>query len=179
MSALVIGIGNSLAGDDGMGIRAIAQLRKTVSDQRVCFVESERAGLDLLDLLEGHPTALIIDAAWTGKKPPGTISSFSIRRPFAVETLPSLHTIGLCTVLVFGTTMGINLPEEVTVYTVEARDIETFHEGCTPEVEAAIQDLTDMIVTELQRILPDFAPTAVDSHEVKQPILDTTSMEFV
>ena len=179
MRALVIGIGNPLAGDDGVGIRAIAQLRKTISDERIFLVESERGGLDLLDLLEGHPTAIVIDAALTGTKPPGTISSFNIRRPFVVETLPSLHTIGLCTVLAFGTTMGITLPEEVTVYTVEARDIETFHEGCTPEVEGAIQDLTDMLVRELRKILPDLSTSRVKPQDLKQPIPDTTSMEFV
>jgi hydrogenase maturation protease len=179
MRVLVIGIGNPIAGDDGVGIRAIAQLRKTISDERISLVESERGGLDLLDLLEGYSRALIIDAAWTGTKPPGTISSFSICRPFAVETLPSLHTIGLCTVLAFGTTMGINLPKEVTVYTVEARDIETFHEGCTPDVEGAIQDLTDMLVRELRRILSDVSSARVERHDAKQPILDTISMEFV
>jgi hypothetical protein len=75
--------------------------------------------------------------------------------------------------------MGIALPEEVTVYTVEARDIETFHEGCTPEIEAAIPELTDMLVKELQSMFSDLSQTNVDSHKVKQPILDTTPMEFV
>ena len=178
MRTLVIGIGNPLASDDGVGIRAIARLRQMISDERISLVESERGGLDLLDLLEGHPTAHIIDAALTGTKPPGTISSFSIRRPFAVEPLPSLHTIGLRTVLAFGTTMGIRLPEEVTVYTVEARDIETFHDGCTPEVEAAIQDLADLLVLELQGILPGLSGVRVKSREVKQPLSDTTSMEL-
>jgi hydrogenase maturation protease len=179
MRVIVIGVGNTIATDDGVGIHAVEQLRGVISDERVCFAHCERGGLDLLDLLEGHPTAFIIDAAWTGTKPAGTISSFNIHRPFVVETLPSLHTIGLCTVLAFGTTIGINLPDEVTVYTVEARDIETFHEGCTPEVEAAIPGLTHMLVMQLQKILNGSAPTVVDSNEMKQPIPDTTSMEFV
>jgi hydrogenase maturation protease len=179
MRALVIGIGNPLAGDDGVGIRAIAQLRKAISDERISLVESERGGLDLLDLLEGHRVALVIDAALTGTKPPGTISSFRIRKPIAVEPLPSLHTIGFRTVLAFGTTMGMNLPEEVTVYTVEARDIETFHEGCTPEVEGAIQNLTNILVRELRKSLPDLSTARVKPQDVKEPILDTTSKEFV
>jgi hydrogenase maturation protease len=179
MMALVIGIGNPIAGDDGVGIRAVAQLRKTISDERVCIVESERGGLDLLDLLEGHSTAFIIDAALTRAKPPGTISSFGIHRPFVVEPLPSLHTIGLRTVLAFGTAMGIQLPDEVTVYTVEARDIETFREGCTPEVEDAIHDLTDMLLHELRSSLPDLSIATVEPRLVKQPVLDTISMECV
>lgn len=179
MGITVIGIGNELATDDGAGIRVVRQLRNVISDVRVCYAESERGGLDLLDLLEGHATALIIDAARTGTKASGTISSFNIRRPFVVESLPSLHTIGLCTVLAFGAAMGITLPQEVTVYTIEATDIETFHNGCTSAVEAAIQDLTDTLVLELRKILPDLSPAGVKPPDLKQPILDTTSMEFV
>lgn len=179
MKVTVIGIGNTLATDDGVGIRAVEQLQGVVSDERVCFAQSERGGLDLLDLLEGYSRAFVIDAALTGTKLPGTISSFKIRMPFVAEPLPSLHTIGLRTVLAFGTAIGINLPEEVTVYTVEARDIETLHEGCTREVEAAIQDLADMLAGELQKTVPGFLPATVQLHEVTRPILDTTTMEFV
>jgi hydrogenase maturation protease len=179
MQVTIIGIGNTLATDDGVGIRAIEHLRNVVSDERVCFTQSERGGLDLLDLLEGHSRAFIIDAAWTHAKPPGTITVFNIRKPFVVETLPSLHSIGLRTVLAFGATVGTILPGEVTVYTVEAKDIETFHEGCTPEVEEAIQAVTGMVVMELQKMLPGFSPTAVDSLEGEQPLRDTTSMECV
>ncbi|HCV42673.1 MAG TPA: hypothetical protein DGH68_04250 [Bacteroidetes bacterium] len=179
MKITVIGIGNTLATDDGVGIRAVEQLRSVVTDERVFIAQSERGGLDLLDLLEGYSSAVIIDAALTETKPPGTISSFSIQKPFTAESLPSLHTIGLGTVLAFGTAMGIRLPEKVTVYTVEAKDIETFHEACTPEVEAAARDLANMLVIELQRMLADSSATTVDSYEVKQPILDGISMESV
>ena len=147
MRAVVIGIGNPIASDDGVGIRAVKDFQKTFADERVTCVECERGGLELLDLIRGYDAAVIVDAAKTEASPPGAVTTLVARQPFAPGSHRSLHTMELDSVLAFGSLMGMQLPDEVTVLAVEAADIETFHEGCTPEVESAIPD----VVTRLQR----------------------------
>src|SRR5512143_3793072 len=98
----VIGIGNPLAGDDGVGIEVVNLLQKALRDKRVPCLPSERGGLDRLDLLAGYYDVIIVDAAKTGANPPGTVSKVSFQRPFPSTGSLSLHTIELQALLGFG-----------------------------------------------------------------------------
>jgi hydrogenase maturation protease len=155
MRITVVGVGNTLAADDGVGIHAVGELRRAIPDARVCFWESERGGLDLLDRLTGSETGILIDAARMGTEPPGSISVLTFRKPYTPGTASSLHTIGLDAVLAFGETMGMNLPDEVTVYAVAVSEIETFRESLSVEVEAALPHVIRSIRDHLLAIIPD------------------------
>jgi hydrogenase maturation protease len=151
----VIGIGNTLVSDDGVGILSLQLFAKTVADDRLTLVESERGGMDLLDILEGFDAAVLIDAAQTGLRGPGEVDVFSLQAPFTPGACSSLHTINLRALLAFGEVAGMALPRGVTVVSVEAKDIETFHEGCTQEVARALPEVVERLGEELRRFLPD------------------------
>jgi hydrogenase maturation protease len=151
----IIGVGNSYASDDGAGIRALRLFRELVQDARVDLKECERGGMDLLDCLEGLDSAFVLDAALTGVVPPGEIQAHTIPAPFTTGACPSLHTLNLRGLLAFGEATGMSLPRDVTVLSVEAEDIETFREGCTPNVERVLPEVVERLMKEVRRILPD------------------------
>ncbi len=151
----VIAVGNIFASDDGVGIQVIRRFGALVSDERLSLGESERGGLDLLDRLEGLASALIVDAGFRGQTRAGEVTSFTYSAPFAPGVCASLHTADLPDLLAFGEAAGMALPEVVTVLSVEAADIETFHEGCTPVVEGAFAGVVDRLVEEVRHLLPD------------------------
>ncbi|MBI5474292.1 MAG: hydrogenase maturation protease [Ignavibacteriae bacterium] len=177
MNIVVIGVGNSIATDDGAGIRVAQRLRETISDRRLTIVESERGGLELLNFLEGSSKAYIIDAAWTKSAPPGTITLIRTRSPYAVEPLPSIHTIGLRTVLSFGQSIGMSLPDEVIVFTIEAKEIERFSEECTPEIEAATRRVSTLLASELQQMFDANASQEIGTN--RDFIVNTLSVEHI
>jgi hydrogenase maturation protease len=149
----VIGIGNSLASDDGVGIEIVRELGRELRDERVAFMECERGGLDLLDMLTGFDLAMIVDAAKTGVHPPGHVAVVSLCRPYASSGFRSLHTIDLHSTMAFGATMGMQLPDEVRVIAVEAADTETFREECTAEVRSAIPHIVKGLKEEIRHYL--------------------------
>lgn len=149
----IIGIGNPLAGDDGVGIESVRLLQNILSDERVQCMTCERGGLDLLDMMTGRESVLIVDASRTGHCPPGTVTVMTVRRPFPSTGTLSLHTIDLQALLGFGTMIGMQLPDEVTVYAIETTDTDTFREGCTPDVRLAIAEVIRGITGHLQQIL--------------------------
>lgn len=165
MRVAVLGIGNLLAADDGVGIRSLREFQSCIDDQRIACFECERGGLDLLDKLEGFERSIIIDAARTGNHPYGRVFEFMLRKPFASDNLPSLHTIGLGAALAFGEVAGMKLPQEVTVYCIEAADIETFGAGCTPIVEAAIPIVVARMRSQVSRLVPGIRFTTPISSE--------------
>jgi hydrogenase maturation protease len=96
---LVIGLGNLLLRDDGVGVHAIRRLREA-PHPRILLAEVGTAVLDSLHLLEWADKILAIDAMAAGGKP-GTVYSFGVP-DVADRGLPtSLHELGLLSALRF------------------------------------------------------------------------------
>ncbi len=154
MKVAVIGIGNCSVADDGAGIFAVRELSRMLNDERVSVMESERGGLELLDLLPGYDRAIIVDAARTGLYPPGNLVTFTLTDHSTPHTTFSLHTIDLGEVLALGSAVGLAIPPFVTLVGVEARDTQTFGAPCTPAVKAALPHATELLAQMLQGLLP-------------------------
>ncbi|GAH17016.1 unnamed protein product [marine sediment metagenome] len=62
MKTLILGLGNPILSDDGVGFCVAGELRGRLSQQEVTVMETSMTGLSLLDLLAGYDRAIIIDA---------------------------------------------------------------------------------------------------------------------
>ena len=151
MKTIVLGLGNTVLRDDGIGIFVARELRK-ILPPLVAVVEAELAGFDLLGLLEGYDRAVIIDAIQLNDVEPGTV--FRIL-PDDIKTTPrlaSFHDIDLVTAIALGKRMGLTMPFETVIYAVQALDTVTLEEGCTEQVERIIPLLAREIAGELEEI---------------------------
>jgi len=149
MKTLVLGLGNPILRDDGVGCRVIQALEGRLKGESVALVESSAAGLSLLDLLVGYHKAIIVDAVQTQGGRVGEIYRLA-PQDFAPPYLPaSVHRIDLFPALELGRRVGLAMPQEVVVLAVEAADVTTFSEECTPEVKRAIPRLAEMVIKEI------------------------------
>lgn len=91
---LVLGIGNYLMGDEGVGVHAIHRLAQTELPGYVDIIDGATGSFDLMPLLAKYPVAVFIDATIDGQ-PPGTIDI--IYPEFAADfpTILSAHDVGL------------------------------------------------------------------------------------
>jgi hydrogenase maturation protease len=127
---LLLALGNTLMGDDGVALLAARALRRRYRED-VEINESPVAGFALLDLLAGYDRALIIDASTTGGASPGTVREFT-REDFTADASSSPHYAGLPDVLALGGKLGIPLPGEIRILGMEIEDTGTIHEGLGP-----------------------------------------------
>jgi hydrogenase maturation protease len=134
---LVLCLGNDILRDDGVGW-AIADVLEGMSPQPAIAVKrSALSGFYLLDELTGWDRVIVVDAVRTGQHPPGTVLSFPFEA-LGTEAGPSPHAVGLPTVIRLGRQSGVPLPTWIHVVAVEVDDMESFVEGLTPAVEAAV-----------------------------------------
>ena len=154
----IIGLGNELLSDDGLGIRVVRSLRARLRDDRVAFEELSVGGLQLLDYVVGCRQCIIVDAIITGSHPPGTLYRFVQKADRDLVRLTSSHQIDLSQVLALAKLMGADLPEKLTVYGIEAEDVITFRDGCTDHVARAIPRLVDVICLDVEECIA--APSA-------------------
>ena len=145
MNTIVIGLGNTVLSDDGVGVFAARRLRSRL-DSSIDVIEAELAGLDLMEMMKDHDRAVIIDAIKLDGEEPGTV--FKLRHDDLKITprLASCHDIDLGTAIALGRRLGFHMPDEVIIYAVQAEDSLTLHEGCLQKVESVIPALVDEIV---------------------------------
>ena len=149
MKILVLGIGNLILSDDGVGIKVAHDVANLLNNPQVTVAETSGAGLSLLDSIVGYDKVIIIDAIQTKKGQAGQIyrmkpEDFSFAKHFS-----SPHQINLVTALELGKMLHLTMPQEITILAVEAKDITSFSEKCTPEVEQAIPEVVKMVLEEL------------------------------
>ena len=118
---LVIGVGNTLRGDDGVGVRVAQALAERLLPQDVTVLDGGTAGLDLIFHLEGADRVILIDAANMGR-PPGEAKVFETDRLAVVEDVgfSSTHGFGIAEVLALGRSVGID--PHVTVVGIQPED---------------------------------------------------------
>jgi hydrogenase maturation protease len=148
---LILGMGNSLLSDDGVGLCVAAELKNRLNQSDITVMETSVAGLSLLDLLVGYDRVIIIDAIQTVGGKAGQIYRLD---PGAFDTAlhtASAHGIDFTTAIKFGKKLDLPLPREIVIFAIEASDVSTFSEKCTPEVTQAIPTCVEIILQELRK----------------------------
>lgn len=144
----VIGIGNLLMGDDGLGVVAIEKLRGQNLPSGIELIDGGCGGVTLLQILTECGRAIIIDAADFGKAP-GSILRLPAEKIIGFENSSeqvSLHQTGLAEVLTLAQKLD-QLPE-VTLFLVQPQSVARCLELSIP-VQKALPRLLAMVRKEL------------------------------
>ena len=147
---LVLGIGNTLLGDDGVGIYVARKMRETCSQEgQIEIAEANVGGIALLDLFSGYTKVVIIDAIITKKGRPGTLYKLSLEDLGTVVEPYMLHAIDLRTAVELGRMLGYHIPEDITLYAIEIRNNTIFTEGLSDDLEAVVPSVIKEITSDL------------------------------
>jgi len=150
MKTLVLGMGNPILSDDGAGLRVVQEIGRKVDDSQITVRETSEAGLSLLDSIIGYDKVIIIDAIQTKEGKAGQIYRMGLQDFSSAKHFSSPHQINLATALELGKMLDLAMPQEITIFAVEAKDVSNFSERCTPEVERAIPEAVKMVLEELK-----------------------------
>jgi hydrogenase maturation protease len=153
MKILILGLGNPLVTDDSVGLRVVEELKPLLTDRTDVEVSEDYwGGLRLMERMIGFDRAIVIDAILTGD-PPGTIHLLT---PDGISTQrsASAHDVNLPTALEFGRQAEMHLPENrhIRLVGIEAEDILSFGEKCTPAVQAAIPRAVEAVLLALDSL---------------------------
>lgn len=146
---LVLGLGNPLMGDDGVGVAAVERLREEWElPDDVELVDGGTWGMNLLPLIEAAERVILMDAIRTGAAP-GTLTVLERRelpRYFALKLSP--HQIDLREVLALAELRGA-LPDELVAIGIEPQRIE-MDVTLSPVVRAGVHKVVDLVVDRLE-----------------------------
>jgi len=146
---LVIGIGNSLRGDDAAGPQTLRRLAGTTLPEGVSLRECSGEPASLLAAWEGADTLILVDASESGEAP-GTVTRYDVSE----TALPSgrfrhsTHVLGLAEAIELSRALG-TLPPRAIVFAIEGGSYghgETMGETVAAGVETAAREIFDELI---------------------------------
>jgi hydrogenase maturation protease len=146
---LVVGLGNPIRGDDGVGCRVADAVREVVSPTDGVEVDSLAVGgLRLMERLIGYDRVVVIDAVATESMPMGGVRALPLEA-FGEASgghVISGHDTSLGTAIALARRLGADLPREITIVGIEASPDFTFSETLSATMERAVPRAVELVL---------------------------------
>lgn len=144
----VLGVGNFLYSDDGVGVRVVERLEAEYDfSDDVIIVDGGVLGINLLGVISTAGRLIVVDTV-LNKGTPGDLHRLTHDQiPNRILAKNSLHQVDLIEALTLCSTLD-HTPE-TTIIGIEPKDLDTLSENLTPTVEARLPDLISMVLHEI------------------------------
>lgn len=146
---LILGIGNLLMGDEGVGVHLAQRLAGRELPAGVDVLDGGTGGFHLSSYFEDYPCLIMVDATLDGR-PTGSIRRLEPRFSSDFPRAMSTHDIGLRD-LVEGLHIMGRLPK-IHLFIVSVSELQNMHIGLSPEVEAVMPELERQVVELAERL---------------------------
>ena len=153
MKTIVVGIGNPILGDDGVGIYIVRNLqKKNFYHNDVCFEEAQTGGMNLLDIIRGYEKAILIDAVSLPGLNQGQIKKFKVED---LQTIHSQnpHDVSFPEALLLANTLGdVEIPKDITIIGVNLKRIPIeFSDSLSNEIKTCIPQAVAFVQKEITK----------------------------
>jgi hydrogenase maturation protease len=161
MVTLVVGLGNPMLTDDGVGVlvaRAVELALPTRVESQVEVVEASVGGLRLMEMMVGYDRVILVDALMGCGEAPGallrwTLADMGTMAP--TQHMASAHDATLPTALEAGRRLGLQVPNDVIVFAIAAQNVVEFGGQPTAAVMAAVPLAAAAVLAELASARPN------------------------
>ncbi len=158
MKTLVIGLGNPILTDDGVGVKVAYRIRETLEKNPlpdVTVTEASVGGLRLMETLLDYERVFIIDAILPENKEKARTGTYrritieDLRNLSPTQHSASAHDTTLVTALDMAERLGFSIPKQIIIYAIDVENVLEFSEKPTANVEKSIPLVTQAIMEEL------------------------------
>jgi len=150
MKTIILGIGNPILGDDGIGIHVIRHLKKQIRNNDIVLDEAMTGGMNLLDRIIGYDKAILIDAVHIKEESVGKVKRFLLT-DFASVHSYNPHDVSLIEAIDLSKTLGnTDIPKKIIIIGIVLHEMPLdFTETLSPKVAAAVPKAIDAVLSEL------------------------------
>ncbi len=158
MKTLVVGLGNPILTDDGVGVKVAYAVEDALGaniPSNITVTEASVGGLRLMELMIGYDRVILIDAIMTQNGCDyGFIHQLTLddlRQITPTEHSASAHDTSLVTALDTGERLGLHMPKKFEIIAIEVENVMDFNNEPTPAVAKSIPVVTAMVLDSLRQ----------------------------
>ena len=151
MKTIILGIGNQILGDDGVGIHVANEIKKHVENPDITVDEAITGGMNLLDLLLGYEKAILIDAVKSNDGSHGEVRRITLG-DFNTMHSCNPHDVSLIEAIEMAKKMGeTRIPKDIVIIGVMMKNIPCeFGEELSKEIAATVPEAVNLALKEIE-----------------------------
>lgn len=151
MKTIILGVGNQILGDDGVGVHVVKELRKHIQDPNIIIDEAITGGMNLLDLLLGYNKAIIIDAVKSETGENGEVKRIPLS-DFSTMHSCNPHDVSLTEAIEMAKKLGeTQIPKEIIVIGIMMKQIPCeFGDKLSKNIAMAVPKAVEMTLNEIK-----------------------------
>ena len=152
MKTIILGIGNQILGDDGVGVHVVKEVQNRFQDPDITFDEAITGGMNLLDLILGYDKAILIDAVKSDQEPQGTVKRIPLKE-FTTMHSCNPHDVSLLEAISMAKKLGENrIPKEIVIIGIIMNQIPCeFRETLSKNIAAAVPQAVALTLHEIKQ----------------------------
>ena len=152
MKLIILGVGNLILGDDGVGVHVVNELKKRINDHNITIDEAITGGMNLLDLILGYEKAIIIDAVKTDDGENGEVKRIPLGN-FSTMHSCNPHDVSLIEAVEMAKKMGESqIPQEIVIVGILMKKIPCeFGINLSKNISAAVPKAVEMTLNEIKK----------------------------
>jgi len=152
---LVLGIGNDILTDDGIGPKLCDFLKENYKDKAIQFEKLNVGGLEILEFINGYETVIFIDAIKTLNGQIGDVYLFTPDNFKETLHLSNLHDTNFITALALGKSLKFQIPEKMYIVAIEIKEDMVFSEYFTEELAIKYKHIKLELVKLINELIPE------------------------
>jgi hydrogenase maturation protease len=152
MKTIILGVGNSILSDDGVGIHVAKELKKNINHPNITIDEAITGGMNLLELLLGYDKAIIIDAVKTQNGGDGEVRRIPLSNFSTIHSC-NPHDVSLIEAIDMAKKIGENrIPKEIIVIGIMMKELPCeFGEKLSKKIATAVPKAVKMTMDEINK----------------------------
>jgi hydrogenase maturation protease len=159
MKTLILGMGNPILSNDGVGLSVAKMLKGKIPHADVA--SSTMIGLSLFDLIIGYDALFIVDAMTTHDSRMGKLRKISEYDRQGTLHLFSSHGLNIFELMELGVQCGFKMPRLAAVYGIEIGDEVAFGGTLSPALNKKLPDIIEEIIADIACVLPSLSSSAL------------------
>ena len=150
---LILGVGNDILTDDGIGSRLVTDLVKLINIPDVHFNTACCGGLEIVEYIKDFNRVIILDAIRTQGGSPGAVYYFIPSDFRETSHLSNMHDVSFLTALELYDTLNLRLPDEIHIIAVEIAEDMKFSEEFTLQLEERYPEILEKVLDIIKQII--------------------------
>jgi len=154
---LILGIGNDILTDDGIGPRLCDFLQDRYSNDSIDFEKLNVGGLEVLEFINGYETVIFIDAIKTVDGQIGDIYLYTPEHFRETLHLSNLHDTNFITALELGRSLEFSIPEKIFIIAIEIKEDMIFSDKFTRELTERYGEIKENVIKHIKELIPEIS----------------------
>jgi hydrogenase maturation protease len=150
---LVLGIGNDILTDDGIGPKLVSDLQKGMDDKSLDFMTAASGGLEILEMIKDYKKVIILDAIKTKDGIPGSIYYLSPSNFKETLHISSFHDVSFLTALKLADKLDMMVPEQIDIIAIEILEDLTFSSSFSQPIADKYPKIFNEVKRSIQKLI--------------------------